>query len=149
MPAAPNVFSVSGHVNRPGNYEIPMGTPFKDLLELAGDMHQGRKLKAVIPGGSSVPVLPGELMMNANMDYDSIQKAGSMLGSGAVVIMDETTCMVRMLCRIARFYFAESCGQCTPCREGTGWFVSYVMPDSGRERRTGRHGQARRCGQQD
>ena len=114
-------FSVSGHVNRPGNYEIPMGTPFKDLLELAGDMHQGRKLKAVIPGGSSVPVLPGELMMNANMDYDSIQKAGSMLGSGAVVIMDETTCMVRMLCRIARFYFAESCGQCTPCREGTGW----------------------------
>ena len=114
-------FSVSGHVNRPGNFEIPMGTPFKDLLELAGGITTGQKLKAVIPGGSSVPVLPGELMMNANMDYDSIQQAGSMLGSGAVVIMDDTTCMVRMLCRISRFYFSESCGQCTPCREGTGW----------------------------
>jgi len=114
-------FSVSGNVNRPGNFEIPMGTPFKDLLELAGGITTGRKLKAVIPGGSSVPVLPGELMMNANMDYDSIQQAGSMLGSGAVVIMDDTTCMVRMLCRISRFYFSESCGQCTPCREGTGW----------------------------
>jgi len=114
-------FSVSGHVNKPGNFEVPMGLPFKDLLDLAGGVRKGRKLKAVIPGGSSVPVLPGEMMMAANMDYDSIKKAGSMLGSGAVVIMDDTTCMVRMLCRISRFYFAESCGQCTPCREGTGW----------------------------
>lgn len=114
-------FSVSGHVNKPGNFEIPMGTPFRELLELAGGVRNGRKLKAVIPGGSSVPVMPGELMMEVNMDYDSIQKAGSMLGSGAVVIMDDTTCMVKMLCRISRFYYSESCGQCTPCREGTGW----------------------------
>jgi len=115
------IFSVSGHVARPGNYEVPMGTSFKDLLELAGGMRGGRALKAVIPGGSSVPVVPGEVMMDANMDYDSISKAGSMLGSGAVIVMDETTCMVQVLRRISRFYFSESCGQCTPCREGTGW----------------------------
>jgi NADH-quinone oxidoreductase subunit F len=114
-------FSVSGHVARPGNFEVPMGLPFKDLLELAGGVWKGRKLKAVIPGGSSVPVLPGEIMLGCNMDYDSIKKAGSALGSGAVVVMDETTCMVSMLRRISRFYFSESCGQCTPCREGTGW----------------------------
>jgi NADH-quinone oxidoreductase subunit F len=115
------LFSVSGHVNRPGNFEVPLGTPFRDLLELAGGVHDGRRLKAVIPGGSSVPVVPGEIMMQANMDYDSIAKAGSMLGSGAVIVMDETTDMVRLLQRISRFYFSESCGQCTPCREGTGW----------------------------
>jgi NADH-quinone oxidoreductase subunit F len=115
------LFSVSGHVEKPGNFEVPMGLPFRTLLEMAGGVWKGRKLKAVIPGGSSVPVLPGELMMEANMDYDSITKAGSLLGSGAVVVMDETTCMVTMLRRIARFYMAESCGQCTPCREGTGW----------------------------
>jgi len=114
-------FSVSGHVNRPGNFEVPMGLPFRDLLELAGGIRNGRKLKAVIPGGSSVPVVPGDVMMEASMDYDSIKEAGSMLGSGAVVVMDDSTCMVRMLCRISRFYYAESCGQCTPCREGTGW----------------------------
>jgi NADH-quinone oxidoreductase subunit F len=114
-------FSVSGHVNRPGNFEVPMGTPFRELLEMAGGVRDGHTLKAVIPGGSSVPVLPGEIMLETNMDYDSIQKAGSALGSGAVVVMDETTCMVRMLRRISRFYYAESCGQCTPCREGTGW----------------------------
>ena len=114
-------FSVSGHVNKPGNFEIPMGMPFRDLLALAGGVRDGHTLKAVIPGGSSVPVVPGEVMLEANMDYDSIKNAGSMLGSGAVVVMDETTCMVRMLQRIARFYYSESCGQCTPCREGTGW----------------------------
>lgn len=114
-------FSVSGHVNQPGNFEVPLGTPFRDLLEMAGGMRDGRKLKAVIPGGSSVPVVPGEVMMQTDMDFDSVQKAGSMLGSGAVVVMDETTSMVSMLRRIARFYHAESCGQCTPCREGTGW----------------------------
>jgi len=114
-------YSVRGHVNNPGNFEVPMGTPFKDLLEMAGGITTGRKLKAVIPGGSSVPVVPGEKMMEANMDYDSVKLAGSMVGSGAVVIMDDTTCMVKMLCRISRFYYAESCGQCTPCREGTGW----------------------------
>ncbi len=115
------IFSVSGHVERPGNYEIPLGTPFPELLDLAGGVSGGRKLKAVIPGGSSVPVVPGDIMVNTNMDYDSIAKAGSMLGSGAVVVMDETTDMVKVLNRISRFYFAESCGQCTPCREGTGW----------------------------
>ena len=114
-------FSVSGHVNKPGNFEVPMGMPFKDLLALAGGVREGHVLKAVIPGGSSVPVVPGDVMLQANMDYDSIRKAGSLLGSGAVVVMDETTCMVRMLHRIARFYYSESCGQCTPCREGTGW----------------------------
>ncbi|KTD28746.1 NADH-quinone oxidoreductase subunit NuoF [Legionella israelensis] len=116
-------FSVSGHVNKPGNFEIPMGTPFKALLELAGGMLDGRRLKAVIPGGTSMCVLPGDLMMELDMDYDSIQKAGSGLGSGAVIIMDETTCMVNALCRISEFYMDESCGQCTPCREGTGWMV--------------------------
>ena len=115
------VFSVSGHVARPGNYEVRLGTPFSELLEMAGGMRPGRTLKAVIPGVSSMPVLPGETMLGLTMDYDSIQKAGSGLGSGAVVVMDDTTCMVRACQRIARFYFAESCGQCTPCREGTGW----------------------------
>lgn len=116
-------FSVSGHVNNPKNVEIPLGTPFKTLLDLAGGMLEGRRLKAVIPGGTSMPVLPGDLMMTLDMDYDSIQKAGSGLGSGAVIIMDETTCMVDALYRISEFYMDESCGQCTPCREGTGWLV--------------------------
>jgi NADH-quinone oxidoreductase subunit F len=115
------IFSVSGHVARPGNYEIPMSTPFRDLLELCGGIRNGRRLKAVIPGGSSVPVVPGEIMMTLEMDYDSISKAGSMLGSGAVIVMDDTTDMVKVLQRVSRFYFSESCGQCTPCREGTGW----------------------------
>ena len=115
------LFSVSGHVNKPGNFEISMGTPFAELLEMAGGVRNGNKLKAVIPGGSSVPVVPGDTMMQANMDYDSIVEAGSMLGSGAVIVMDETTDMVEALRRISRFYFSESCGQCTPCREGTGW----------------------------
>jgi NADH-quinone oxidoreductase subunit F len=117
----PKVFSVSGHVERPGNYEVRLGTPFKDLLEMAGGVRGGRKLKAVIPGGSSMPVLPGDTMLGLTMDFDALQKAGSGLGSGAVVVMDETTCMVRACRRIAQFYYHESCGQCTPCREGTGW----------------------------
>lgn len=117
------IFCVSGHVNKPGNYEIPLGTPFKTLLEMAGGMRDGKKLKAVIPGGSSVPVVPGDIMMQTDMDYDAISKAGSMLGSGAVIVMDETTCMVKVLARISHFYFEESCGQCTPCREGTGWLM--------------------------
>jgi NADH-quinone oxidoreductase subunit F len=116
-----NIFSVSGHVNKPGNFEVPLGIPFVDLLEMAGGMLGGRKLKAVIPGGSSVPVVPGETMLKANMDYDSLKAAGSSVGSAAVIVMDETTCMVRVLERLSRFYMSESCGQCTPCREGTGW----------------------------
>lgn len=120
------IFSVSGHVEKPGNFEVPLGLPFKDLLEMAGGIWKGRKLKAVIPGGSSVPVVPGEQMLDATMDYDSIRDKGSMLGSGAVIVMDEDTCMVRALERIARFYKSESCGQCTPCREGTGWLYRAI-----------------------
>ncbi len=120
------IFSVSGDVEAPGNYEVPMGTPFAKLLELAGGMRDGRRIKAVIPGGSSMPVLPGDVMMATDMDYDSIAKAGSMLGSGAVIVMDETRCMVRSLERLSYFYFEESCGQCTPCREGTGWLYRVV-----------------------
>lgn len=117
------IFCMSGHVAKPGNYEISLGTPFSRLLEMAGGVKNGGRLKAVIPGGSSVPVLPGDVMMQLTMDYDAIAKAGSMLGSGAVIVMDETTCMVKMLARISDFYFEESCGQCTPCREGTGWLA--------------------------
>jgi len=120
------IFSVSGDVQCPGNYEIPLGTPFSKLLELAGGMRDGRRLKAVIPGGSSMPVLPEEIIMATDMDYDSIAKAGSMLGSGAVIVMDETRCMVQCLLRLSYFYHEESCGQCTPCREGTGWLWRMV-----------------------
>ncbi len=115
------IFSMSGHVNKPGNFELPLGIPFKDLLELAGGVREGRTLKAVIPGGVSVPVVPGAVMMDATMDYDGLRKAGSSLGTGSAIIMDDSTCMVKALERISRFYYAESCGQCTPCREGTGW----------------------------
>ncbi len=120
------IFSISGDVERPGNYEIPLGTPFAKLLELAGGVRGGRALKAVIPGGSSAPVLPASIMMETTMDYDSIAKAGSMLGSGAVIVMDETRCMVKSLQRLSYFYMHESCGQCTPCREGTGWLSRMV-----------------------
>ncbi len=121
------IFSVSGHVEKPGNYEICLGTPFSELLHLAGGVWQGRRLKAVIPGGSSVPVVPAEIMMGLNMDYDSISKGGgSMMGSGAVIVMDDSTDMVKVLQRLSRFYFHESCGQCTPCREGTGWLYRMV-----------------------
>ena len=120
------IFSVSGDVVRPGNYEIRLGTPFPKLLEMAGGMREGIKLKAVIPGGSSMPVLPADIMMATDMDYDSIAKAGSMLGSGAVIVMNETRCMVKSLLRLSYFYYEESCGQCTPCREGTGWLYRMV-----------------------
>tara|TARA_B100000965_G_C19584706_1_gene755192 strand:- start:649 stop:1920 length:1272 start_codon:yes stop_codon:yes gene_type:complete len=130
------MFCMSGHINNPGNYEIPLGTPFSDLLDLAGGVTKGRNLKAVIPGGSSVPVVKGEEMMKLNMDYESIAKAGSMLGSGGVIVMDDTTCMVSVLQRISRFYYSESCGQCTPCREGTGWLykiLSNILSGNGTE----------------
>ena len=120
------IFSVSGDVNKPGNYEVPLGTPFSALLELAGGVRTGRKLKAVIPGGSSAPVLPADIMMQCTMDYDSISKAGSMLGSGAVIVMDDSRDMVESLLRLSYFYQHESCGQCTPCREGTGWLWRMV-----------------------
>ena len=115
------IFSVSGHVNKAANFEVPLGIPFVDLVELAGGMRNGNKLKACIPGGSSCPVVPAEIMLKTNMDYDSLRAAGSSMGSAAVIVMDETTCMVSVLERLSRFYMSESCGQCTPCREGTGW----------------------------
>ena len=120
------IFSVSGHVNNPGNFEVPMGIPFRELLEMAGGVRDGHTLKAVIPGGSSMPVLPADIIMETDMDYDSLAKAGSAMGSGAVMVMDETICMVKALMRVSRFYYAESCGQCTPCREGTGWMYRII-----------------------
>ena len=120
------IFSVSGDVEKPGNYEVPMGTPFAELLELAGGIRHGRKLKAVIPGGSSSPILPASVIMECTLDYDSIAKAGSMLGSGAVIVIDDSRCMVESLKRLSYFYMHESCGQCTPCREGTGWLWRLV-----------------------
>ncbi len=120
------IYSVSGDVEMPGNYEIPLGTPFSKLLELAGGVRKGRQLKAVIPGGSSSPELPAHIMMDCTMDYDSIAKAGSMLGSGAVIVLDDSRCMVKSLQRLSYFYMHESCGQCTPCREGTGWLSRMV-----------------------
>lgn len=121
------IFCVSGHVEKPGNFEVPLGIPFKELLEMAGGMLGGRKIKAVIPGGSSMPVIPGDQMMSLTMDYDALKEAGSSLGSGAVIVMDETTCMVKVLARLSKFYQEESCGQCTPCREGTGWLARIVQ----------------------
>ncbi len=120
------LFSVSGHVNNPGNFEVGLGMPFAELLELAGGVLGGKKLKAVIPGGSSAPILPAETMMELTMDYDAIGKAGSMLGSGAVIVLDETTCMVELAAITAHFYYEESCGQCSPCREGTGWMSRVI-----------------------
>ena len=120
------IFSVSGHVQQPGNYEVILGIPFRELLKLAGGLFEGRQLKAVIPGGSSMPVMPAEAIMECDMSYDALQQAGSMIGSGGVIVMDDTTCMVQVLERIARFYYIESCGQCTPCREGTGWLYRCI-----------------------
>jgi NADH-quinone oxidoreductase subunit F len=130
------IFSVSGHVQKPGNYELPMGIPFRELLDISGGMQEGRRLKAVIPGGSSVPVLPADIIMDCTMDYAALQRAGSSFGTGAVIVMDETTCMVKALRRISRFYMSESCGQCTPCREGTGWLyrmLTRITEGKGRE----------------
>jgi NADH-quinone oxidoreductase subunit F len=121
------IFSVSGHVARPGNFELPLGVPFAEVLALAGGVWKGRKLKAVIPGGSSCPVMPAANIEGITMDYDSLKKAGSSMGTGAMIVMDETTCMVRALERLARFYRSESCGQCTPCREGTGWLDRMLL----------------------
>lgn len=129
------IFSVTGHVNHPGNYEVPLGIPFRELLELAGGMLNGTKLKGVIPGGSSMPILPADIMLNTDMDYDSLQKAGSALGSGAVIVMNENTCMVKALECISHFYYEETCGQCTPCREGAGWvtrLVSHIESGKGK-----------------
>jgi NADH-quinone oxidoreductase subunit F len=115
------LFCVSGHVNRPGVYEKPVHANLKNLiLEDCGGIVGGRSVKAVIPGGSSAPVLTGE-EIDVSMEFDALKAAGTMAGSGGVIVMDDSTCMVRVLARIARFYAEESCGQCTPCREGTPW----------------------------
>ncbi len=120
--AGTKLFSVSGPVKKPGVYEIELGMPFKKFLEdYAGGMLEGSKLKAVIPGGSSVPVLTAAEALKMNLDYESVQQAGSMLGSGGIIILDDKACMVETLLVLAKFYHHESCGQCTPCREGGGW----------------------------
>lgn len=120
--AGTKLFSVSGDVQKPGTYEVPLGYSLKQLIEEeCGGLKPGRKLKAVIPGGSSAPVLTAEESYSVTMDYESLQSVGSMLGSGAVIVMDDTRCMVDLLDVILHFYHHESCGQCTPCREGTGW----------------------------
>jgi len=115
------IFCVSGHVEKPGVFELPLGTPFKDLLELCGGIKEGRSCKAVIPGGSSMKIVPGEKMLELNMDYETFSGIGSGLGSGGVIVMDDTTCMVEALANVLHFYKDESCGQCVPCREGVGW----------------------------
>lgn len=120
------LFSVSGHVEKPGNYEVKMGTPFKELLDMAGGIWKGRKLKAVIPGGPSTAVMPAEAILDATMDYNGLSKAGSSLGAGSMIVMDESTCMVKALKRLSYFFYEESCGQCTPCREGTGWVYRVI-----------------------
>jgi NADH-quinone oxidoreductase subunit F len=120
------LFAVSGHVEKPGNYEVNMGIPFPELLALCGGIWKGRNLKAVIPGGPSTAVMPAAAIMGATMDYDGLSKAGSSLGAGSVIIMDDSTCMVQTLKRLSYFFFEESCGQCTPCREGTGWLYRVV-----------------------
>ncbi len=121
------LFSVSGNVMRPGNYEVPLGLPLKDLIyNICGGLKPGRGLKAVIPGGSSAPVLTADEAMRATMDYENLAQMGSMLGSGAVIVIDDSNCMVDLLGVIMHFYHHESCGQCTPCREGTGWLNKIV-----------------------
>jgi NADH-quinone oxidoreductase subunit F len=120
--AGTKLFSVSGNVVKPGNYEVPLGYPLKDLIfNECGGLKPGRQLKAVIPGGSSAPVLNAEESLKATMDYECLAQMGSMLGSGAVIVIDDSNCMVDLLKVIMHFYHHESCGQCTPCREGTGW----------------------------
>jgi NADH-quinone oxidoreductase subunit F len=116
----PKLYAISGHVERPGTYEYPIGVTFRELLDGCGGMLKGRPLKAFIPGGASAPILKAD-HIDIKMDFDTVAKAGSMLGSAAVIVMDDTTCMVRSVARLAKFFNHESCGQCTPCREGTNW----------------------------
>ncbi|MDH3973261.1 MAG: NADH-quinone oxidoreductase subunit NuoF [Deltaproteobacteria bacterium] len=120
------IFNVSGHVEKPGSYELPMGTPLREIIyEHAGGIKDGKKLKAVIPGGASTPVLtPDEI--DVNMDFDSVAAIGSMMGSGAIIVMDESTCIVKSVLRLAKFFAHESCGKCSPCREGCTWMVDII-----------------------
>jgi NADH-quinone oxidoreductase subunit F len=121
------LFSLSGNVNKPGNYEVPLGFPLKALIyDLGGGIKGGKKLKAVIPGGSSAPVLTADEVERATLDYECLSSMGSMLGSGAVIVIDDSQCMVDLLGVLSHFYHHESCGQCTPCREGTGWLDKII-----------------------
>jgi len=121
------LFGISGHVTNPGVYELTLGTSWKEFFEdIAGGVKGGKKLKAIIPGGSSTPILRADELEGMNLDYESIQAKGSMMGTGAVIVFDETTNMVKVLYRIMKFYAHESCGQCTPCREGCDWFYDIV-----------------------
>lgn len=119
------VMSVSGHVTRPGNFEVPLDATLAELIDLAGGLRPGRHIKAVIPGGSSMPMLPAS-KMDTPIDYESLVKAGSMLGSGGCIVMDDSTCIVSAVQRVVRFYRDESCGKCTPCREGTYWMTDVL-----------------------
>ena len=135
--AGTRLFGVSGHVVQRGVYELPMGTPLRELIyQQCGGMRNGRKLKAIVPGGSSVPVLTAD-QVEVPLDFDSVAKAGSMLGSAGVIVMDDSTCMVKAALRISKFYAEESCGQCTQCREGTEWLHRILTR---LENGNGRHG---------
>jgi NADH-quinone oxidoreductase subunit F len=124
--SGPRIFSVSGHVKRPGNYEVPMGIPLRELIyEHAGGIRNDKKLKAVIPGGASAPFLTEE-HIDVKLDFESIAAVGSMLGSGGVTVMDENTCIVRSALNLMEFFYHESCGKCTPCREGSSWLVQIM-----------------------
>jgi NADH-quinone oxidoreductase subunit F len=134
--AGTKLFSLSGNVVKPGNYEVPLAYPMKDMIYgLGGGFKSGRKLKAVIPGGSSAPVLTAEEAERATLDYENLAQMGTMLGSGAIIVIDDSNCMVQCLANLTHFYHHESCGQCTPCREGTGWLdkiVHSIMSGKGR-----------------
>jgi NADH-quinone oxidoreductase subunit F len=115
------IFSLSGHIKRPGLYELPLGLPLDFIMnDLAGGSSTGRKIKAVIPGGSSAPMFDAK-DFDCPMDFDSVKARGSMAGSGGIIVMDDSTCMVQVTLRLTHFYAHESCGQCTPCREGCNW----------------------------
>lgn len=121
------LFGVSGHVNNPGVYELPSGTLLTDIIyNYAGGVIGGKKIKCVIPGGSSMPPLRGDQLEGVKMDAESLKAVGSAIGTGGIMVMDEDTDLVRVLARIAKFYYHESCGQCTPCREGTGWMLKIL-----------------------
>ena len=120
------MFSISGNVARPGNYERPLGTTLRELInDLGVGVADGRELKAIIPGGSSVPVFTPD-QIDTPADFDSIQKAGSFLGSAAIIVVDDRACMVQLALRAEKFYMHESCGKCTPCRDGTRWMVNLL-----------------------
>jgi len=115
------VISVSGHVERPDNYEVPLGTPFREVLEMAGGVWQGRSMKALMPAGASAPLIPADVAMGMDCDWESVATTGSLLGSASFIVLDETTDMVEVAARTTRFFQHESCGKCSPCREGTWW----------------------------